>query len=154
MTRSPAPRLALALLERLFPDNEPLAGDLLEEFERRRSIMWLWWQVLAAIATGLFARSVEIRPLRLVDLQPADAVERSRRMSLRFPSVNLTASPVAGVGGLGLVIFAGLVTMFAPAAWLLLVASALGGVLLGILIILLRGGTPTATTYVQSIRAR
>jgi hypothetical protein len=144
MTPSPAPRLALALLERLVPDSEPLAGDLLEELEQRRSTMWLWWQVLGAIAAASFAGGVEIRPLRLVDLQPADALERSRQMSLRFPPVNLTASPVAGVGGLGLVIFAGMVTMLAPAVWLLLVASALAGVLLGILVIALRGGAPAS----------
>jgi hypothetical protein len=153
MTPSPAPRLALALLERLVPDSEPLAGDLLEEFERRQSVLWLWWQVLGASATALFARSVEIRPLRLVDVQPADALERSRRMSLRFPPVNLTASPIAGVSGLGLVIFAGLVTMFAPAAWWLLVASALAGVLLGILIIAWRAGPATTTGYPPFIRA-
>ena len=31
MTRRHAPQLALALLERLVPDSEPVAGDLVEE---------------------------------------------------------------------------------------------------------------------------
>jgi hypothetical protein len=144
MMRRPAPRLALALLERLVPDSEPLAGDLLEEFERRQSTVWLWLQVLAAIATVSFARGVEIRPLRLVDLQPADALERSRRISLRFPPVNVSASPLPGTGGLSVVLLACLVTMFAPAVWWLLLASALAGVVLGILIIAMRGGDPTS----------
>jgi hypothetical protein len=156
MTRRHAPRLALALLERLVPDSEPLAGDVVEEFERRQSAVWFWLQVLAAIATASFARGPEIRPLRLVDVQPADALERSRRMSLRFPAVNLSASPVSGVGGLGLVILAGLVTLLTPAAWWLLLASALAGVVLGIAIVALRGAIPTAgaPSRPQSIRLR
>ena len=156
MRRRHAPRLALALLERLGPDSEPVAGDLVEEFERRQSTVWFWLQVLAAIATASFARGAEIRPLRLVDLQPADALERSRRMNLRFPPVNLSASPVSGVGGLGLVILAGLVTLVMPAAWWLLLASALAGVVLGIAVIAMRGGIPTAgpTSRPQSIRVR
>jgi len=70
--------------------------------------------------------------LRLVDLQPNDALERSRRMSLRFGTVNLTASPLPGVGGLGLVALAILVTMVMPGAWWALLASVLGGILLGV----------------------
>lgn len=144
MTRRHAPRLALALLERLVPDSEPLAGDLVEELEQRQSTMWFWLQVLAAVAAASFARGVEIRPLRLADLQPSDALERSRQMNLRFRSVNLSASPVAGVGGLGLVILAALVTIVMPAVWLLLLAAALAGVVLGIVIIVIRGGARTA----------
>lgn len=132
------PRLALALLERFAPDSEPLAGDLVEEFERHPSTVWFWVQVLAALATGWGARTDEIRPLRLVDLQPADALERTRRSSLRFPSVNLSASPVAGVGGLGFVTLACLVTFVMPAAWWLLFASALAGCALGVVMIVVR----------------
>ena len=139
-----APRIPLWLLARLVPDSEPLAGDLVEEFECRRSTLWFWWQVLGAIAAALLARGVEIRPLKLVELQPADAVERSRRWRLRFPPVNLSASPVAGVGGIALVIFAGLVTIFTPVVWVLLLASALAGAGLGVVIIAKRGGLLTA----------
>jgi hypothetical protein len=42
-------RLGLALFDRFIPDNDPLRGDLLEEFEFRRSQWWLWRQVLGAI---------------------------------------------------------------------------------------------------------
>ena len=133
-----APRLALALLERLVPDSEPLAGDLVEEFEGRRSNAWFRVQVLAAIAAAYRVRTVEIRPLQLVDLQPADAVERSRRMSLRFPPVNLSGSPVAGVGGLGLAILGCLMTGVMPTAWWLLLSSALAGGALGVVMIVVR----------------
>ena len=87
MIRRHALRSAVLLLERFVPDSESLAGDLVEEFARRQSVPWLWTQVLAAMAAAWFARDVAIRPLRLVDLQPADALERARTWSLRFPPV-------------------------------------------------------------------
>ena len=147
------PRLALALLERFAPDSEPLAGDLVEEFERRPSSAWFWVQVLAAIAAGWGTRTDEIRPLRLVDLQPADALERTRRLSLRFPSVNLSASPVAGVGGVGLVILACLVTRVMPTAWSLLLASALAGCALGVVMIVVRDHADSARRITRMWRA-
>jgi hypothetical protein len=132
MTRHPTPRLALAMLERFVPDSPSLTGDISEEFERRQSRTWLWWQVLAAIATTRLRRPDQFRPLQLVDLQPTDAQERSRRMSLRFPAVNLTASPLYGVGGLGLVTLALLLTVVMPGAWWVLLASILCGIVLGV----------------------
>ena len=135
MTRPPTPRLALAVLERFVPDGRSLAGDLSEEFQRRRSRTWLWWQVLAAIAVGTLKRPDQIRPLQLVDLQPNDAQERSRQMSLRFEAVNLTASPLYGVGGLGLVALALLVTVVVPGAWWVLLASVVCGIALGVTLI-------------------
>lgn len=133
-----APRLALALLERFVPDSAPLAGDLLEEFERRRSRAWLWWQVLAAIANASFKQSDDIRPLRLTDLQPVEAQQRSPRMSVRFRPINLTASPLPGIGGLGLVALLLLMTVVAPGAWWVLFASMLAGVVLGLVLIAMR----------------
>ena len=44
------PRLALALLERCIPDNEPLVGDLLEAFVNR-SDAWFWRQSAFAVLT-------------------------------------------------------------------------------------------------------
>ena len=116
-----------------------MAGDLVEEFAARPSALWFWVQVLAAIAAAWSTRGAEIRPLRLVDLQPADAAERTRRFSLRFPAVNLSASPVAGVGGLAFVILACLATRVMPAAWWLLLGSALVGCGLGVVMIAVRG---------------
>ena len=156
MTSRQAPRLALALLERFVPDSAPLAGDLIEEFERRQSRAWLWWQVLAAIAWSSFEPDTEIRPLRLVDLQPVDALERSRRMSLRFQPVNLSASPLSGVGGLGLVALGFLVTIVMPGAWWVLLASTLAGAFLSLAIIAMHGKSlkPGATIPPHSISVR
>jgi hypothetical protein len=156
MTRRHAPRLALALLERCIPDGSPLAGDLIEEFERRQSIVWFWWQVLAAIAIASFNQPAEIRPLQLVDLQPADAVERSRRMmSFDCRAVNLSASPLSGVGGLGLLVLALHVTVVAPGAWWMLLGSALAGVLIGIGLIARHAKSPEGATIESlSIRTR
>ncbi len=77
----------------------------------------------------------EIRPLRLVDRQPSDALERARRMGLRFKPVNLSGGPVAGVGGLTLVILVLLTTMTLPAIWWVALASMLAGVALGFVMI-------------------
>jgi hypothetical protein len=87
-------------------------------------------------------RTAEIRPLHLVELQPADAVDRWRRLSLQFPPVNLSGSPVAGVGGLALVTLACLMTRVAPAAWWLLLASALAGAALAVVMIVARADAP------------
>jgi hypothetical protein len=42
-------RLALAIFDCFVADNEPLKGDLIEEFETRRSQWWLWRQVIGAV---------------------------------------------------------------------------------------------------------
>lgn len=112
MRRSRSARFAGFLLDRLAPDSEPLAGDLIEGYEGGRSAGWLWVQVVSAIAIARAHRRDEIRPLRLVDAQPAEAIERTRRMQLRFAPVNMTGSPVPGVGGLGLVAL-GLIVLYA-----------------------------------------
>ena len=36
------------------PKNEPLIGDLTEEYARGRSRLWYWWQVVVALVAGLF----------------------------------------------------------------------------------------------------
>lgn len=42
-------RLALAIFDCFVMDNEPLKGDLIEEFDIRRSQWWLWRQVIGAV---------------------------------------------------------------------------------------------------------
>lgn len=51
MTHSKPPALATWMLDHLLwgERNEALAGDLLEEFQRRRSVAWYWRQVIGAI---------------------------------------------------------------------------------------------------------
>ena len=49
------PHLAQLLLNRLAP-NEPLAGDLQEEYRSGRSTVWYWRQVIAAIASASLQR--------------------------------------------------------------------------------------------------
>lgn len=139
-----APRLPLALLGWCVPGSAALAGDLIEEFRSRQSVPWLYWQVLGAIWIEFSTRPEIIRPLTLVDLQPADAIERSRRMSLRFRPVNMTATPVYGAGGLGLVMLSMLMTLVVPAVWLVLAASMLAGVGLGVIMIVVHRDHPTA----------
>ena len=60
-------RLAVAVLEYLLTDDEPLAGDLLEAAQNRSSA-WVWWQVLLAV------------PARIVfsaRAHPRDTIERT-----------------------------------------------------------------------------
>src|ERR1700761_5975660 len=49
------PKFAVWLLEHLpfGSKNEALAGDLLEEFRRGRSVVWYWRQALMAVVLGL-----------------------------------------------------------------------------------------------------
>jgi len=55
MKTSRPPAFATWLLEwlALGNKNEALAGDLMEEFERRRSVAWYWRQVVGGILAGL-----------------------------------------------------------------------------------------------------
>ena len=61
---------ALWLLGHLAHRNEPLAGDLVEQFRDGRSSAWLWTQILCAIAMGEFrhrvclSRSISRRSIR------------------------------------------------------------------------------------------
>lgn len=129
MTSVPPPRAAVYLLHRFLPDNEPLVGDLLEEFDRRRSRAWFWKQTVFAIVLPRLHGPAEIRPLRLVDerLTPLAMVGQSR---LR-PIVNLTASPIHGTGGLGIVSLLLLSTALEPGMWWLVVFGVVAGIALG-----------------------
>jgi len=55
MKTSRPPAFATSLLQQLAlgDKNEALAGDLIEEFERRRSAAWYWRQVVGGILAGL-----------------------------------------------------------------------------------------------------
>ena len=135
MTGSDPPRLAVALLHRYLHDNEPLAGDLLEGFAARQSRLWFWRQVLLAIVIHSFQQRDEERPLGLTgpSFVPAD---RGRNVLPR--RINLTASPLPGVGGLGLVALSVLVTLVRPEAWWIFLPAILGGVALGLTMAIIR----------------
>ena len=60
MSTKRPPRLATLLITRL-ADNEPLAGDLLEEYQAGRSDAWYWRQTIAAVFAEL--RTLDIREL-------------------------------------------------------------------------------------------
>ena len=142
MTSRRPPRLALWIVERFGPGDSPLAGDLVEEFQDRPSRLRLWREVASAVVAGRMQPEDEIRPLHLVDLQPTEAQERARRFALRFRPVNLSASPIYGIGGLGLMVIVLLVSVEMPVAWVGLAASILAGVGLGALMIAHRRPRP------------
>lgn len=142
MTGRRVPPVALLLLERLGAESEPLAGDLIESFQAGRSRTWFWWQVIAAIAIAWFQRPVEIRPLRLVDRQSADAVERSRKFFARPRAVSLSASPLADVGGLGLVVLGFHISIVMPGAWWLVLGSTAAGICAGVILAARHAASP------------
>jgi hypothetical protein len=78
MTPRHPPRLAVLLLKR-FAANEPLAGDLHEEYLAGRSSIWYWRQVIAAVV---------LVPMRRVDLLELFAVQN---MFMQFVMLGLTS---------------------------------------------------------------
>ncbi len=149
--RRQAPAAAVWLLEHFLPEDEALLGDILEEFEHGQAAGWFWLQAIVAVGMSIVRRDrgVEIRPLRLVDMPPVDAIERSRRTIMTFPPINLAASPVPCAGGLTIVALTMWVTYEAPQAWWMVVASAAAGVLLGACLIVMH--RPAAPEVVRSI---
>ena len=141
------PRLALWLLERFASNTEPLAGDLVESFATTGSRSWFWRQVLAAILLARFTAPRETRPLRLVDREPL--VEVPRAASVTRP-INLTASPIHGIGGLGLVALGIAISAVDVRLWWLAVTVvlfvAVTGLLLGLAFIVVRRPDPPHVT--------
>lgn len=126
---SPVSRVALWLLDQLAHRNEPLAGDLLEQFRIGRSVSWLWWQLLVAIAMGSFR---EPRVPVALNLTPIDPIVAEWLMSRRLPPrrVNLS-SPVEGVGGLGLMMMGFLLSTVVPDVWWFVMGGIVCGLALG-----------------------
>jgi hypothetical protein len=130
------PRFAVWLLRRVLPDNEPLAGDLVEMFAARRSRFWFCWQVVSAIAVHMVERPAEIRPLKLTAGETR--FEHPRLRTEPVKTVNLTASPIDGVGGLGLALLGALVCAVRPEAWWIVISGVVGGIVLGVVLVLIR----------------
>lgn len=130
-TTSP-PRLALALLRHVAWDNEPFVGDLVEQFAVKRSRIWFWRQTLAAIAVSLRQRGVDVHPLHLSD-------ETHERVPRALPRrVNLSASPLPDVGGLGLVVLVVIVATVRPETWWMALPAIVGGAILGVVLVVAR----------------
>jgi len=131
-------RLALAVLDRLALDNEPLAGDLLEEFKKRRSRLWLWRQLLfAMVMQALYAP----HPPVSLNLTPVDPIVAEWLMSKRLEKpkrVNLTGTSVEGIGGLTMVILGFITTFTVPAIWWFVVGGIAAGIVCGVTMVKLQ----------------
>ena len=134
--------LALWLLGRLAPRNEPLAGDLLEQFRAGRSIIWLWSQLLYAIAMGSFRQPRVPVALNLTPIDPIVA-EWLASKKLRPRRVNLS-SPVEGVGGLGLMMMGFLLSTVVPDVWWFVMGGIVCGLALGMTLVYRRRHHPMA----------
>ena len=132
MTSTQPPRLAMALLNRYIPDNEPLTGDLIEGFAASGSRLWLWRQVLLAILLTALRRDRGARPLRLIDDAHSDAAASWEQRRKTLKPLNITASPITGVGGLGLVALGVIVAVTRPELFWLVAIGVAGGTLLGV----------------------
>lgn len=136
-------RLALWLLGHLAHRNEPLAGDLLEQFRVGRSVSWLWSQLLIAIIMGSFRQPRVPVALNLTPIDPVVAEWLvSRRLTPR--RVNLS-SPVEGVGGLGLMMMGFLLSTVVPDVWWFVMGGIVCGLALGMTLAYRRRLKPMAT---------
>ena len=134
--------LALWLLGCLAPRNEPLAGDLLEQFRAGRSVVWLWLQLFYAIAMGSFRQPRVPVALNLTPIDPIVAEWlASRKLGPR--RVNLS-SPVEGVGGLGLMMMGFLLSTVVPDVWWFVMGGIVCGLALGMMLAYRRRHRPMA----------
>ena len=103
------PSIAVAVLQWFYRD-ETLVGDILEEYDLRRSRAWLWRQVAVAVMLRL--------PYGMV---------RFERQTRKMPMP---------IGGLGFIAVVALITVVAPGAWWFIAAGAFGGVALAWLLVI------------------
>jgi hypothetical protein len=136
-------RLALWLLGHLAHRNEPFAGDLVEQFRTRRSALWLWSQLLLAIAMGSFRQPQTPAALNLTQLDPI-VLEWlvSRKLTPRRVTLS---SPVEGVGGLGLMMMGFLLSTVVPDVWYFVMGGIVCGLALGTTLAYRRRHQPMAT---------
>jgi MFS family permease len=136
-------RAALLVLRQLAQRNEPLTGDLLEEFHRGRSTLWLWAQILLGLGLGQFRHRVPVA----LNLTPIDPIVAEwlmdRTLNRGSKRVNLSGSPVEGIGGLSLMILGFLISTVVPAIWWFLLGGIVAGGALGFAIAYHRRNHPT-----------
>jgi hypothetical protein len=136
-------RLALWLLGHLAHRNEPLAGDLVEQFRVGRSVLWLWSQLLLAIVMGSFRQP---RVPVALNLTPIDPIVAEWLMSRKLPPRKVSlSSPVEGVGGLGLMMMGLLLSTVVPDVWWFVMGGIVGGLGLGVTLAYRRRRKPMAT---------
>lgn len=127
------PRLGAVILHRLADRNEALAGDILEGFRIKQSRLWFWRELAGAILTGAFRRSIEVRPIKLVEfpsLPPAHEDFAAKR--IRLQTLGLSASPVSGISGWSIVTLIMLISALEPALWVMLAMGMGVGIAVGI----------------------
>ena len=135
--------LALWLLGRLAHRNEPLAGDLVEQFREGRSVLWLWFQVLYGIANGSFR---ELRTPAALNLMQVDPVVLEWLVSKKLTPRRVSlSSPVEGVGGLGMMMMGLLLSTVVPDIWYFVMGGIFCGVALGTMLAFRRRHQPMAT---------
>ena len=135
--------IALWVLGRLAHRNEPLAGDLVEEYRTGRSVLWLWSQLLYAMAVGSFRQP---RVPVALNLTYVDPIVLEWLVSKKLPPrrVNLS-SPVEGVGGLGLMMMGFLLSTVVPDVWWFVMGGIVCGLALGMTLAYRRRRKPMAT---------
>ena len=135
--------LAIWLLNHVAHRNEPLAGDLLEQYRVRRSVVWLWSQLLLAMVMGSFRQSRTPAALNLSQLDPV-VLEWlvDRKLSPRRVTMS---SPVEGVGGLGMMLIGFLLSTVVPDVWYFVMGGITCGVALGLTLAYRRRLKPMAT---------
>jgi hypothetical protein len=154
MTQIPPPRIGAAILARLAERNEPLAGDILEGYQVKQSRFWFYRELAGAILSGSFAKSSEVRPIKLVEfpsLPPLHEDWAAKR--LRLQTLGLSASPVSGVSGWTIVALIWLITAVQPVLWVMLSIGLLMGLTIGLARVAYRrrhptGSDPNLTTIV------
>lgn len=136
-------RLALWLLAHLAHRNEPLAGDLVEQFRTRPCAIWLWSQLLMAIAMGSFRQPRVPAALNLTQLDPV-VLEWLVTKKLTPRRVTMS-SPVEGVGGLGMMLMGFLLSTVVPDVWYFVMGGIVCGLALGMTLAYRRRHQPMAT---------
>ena len=113
--------------------NEALAGDILEGFQLKQSRLWFWRELVGAILTGGFRRSIEVRPIKLVEFPSLpSAHEDFAAKRIRLQTLGLSASPVNGISGWTIVTLIMLISALEPALWIMLVMGMGVGIAIGI----------------------
>jgi hypothetical protein len=69
-------------------------------FRIKQSRLWFWRELIGAILTGAFRRSIEVRPIKLVDFPSLHrCTEDFAAKRIRLQTLGLSASPVSGISG-------------------------------------------------------